>query len=73
MKLSKVFGVATASALVATFAIAMEGTTQPTVATGTVTGKIVFDGELPKVKPLTISAQQAEGCCEAGESVNFLT
>ncbi|MDA1264716.1 MAG: hypothetical protein O2816_06525 [Planctomycetota bacterium] len=69
MKLTKLLGVASASAIVATFAIAMEDT-QPAVVTGTVTGKILFEGDLPKIKPLTISAQQAEGCCAAGETVD---
>ena len=70
MKLSKVLGVATASALVATFAIAMEETKPAAPVAGTVTGKVLFEGEIPKVKPLTISAAQAEGCCEAGDSVD---
>lgn len=70
MMLSKTLGVATATAFIATLAVAMEDTKPSAPVTGSVTGTIVFDGELPKIKPLTISADQAAGCCAEGTSVN---
>ena len=39
-------------------------------AAGKIKGKIVFDGEAPKAKALTISAEQSKGCCAEGESVD---
>lgn len=35
-----------------------------------VTGKVLFDGELPIVKDLNVPARAAEGCCPPGEEVN---
>jgi plastocyanin len=74
MMLTKILGVATAIAFVATLAVAMEEsaavTHTETHTGGTVSGTVVFDGELPKVKPLTISADQAKGCCAEGVTVD---
>ena len=67
MNLTKTFGIACASALVAGFAIASDAKTDTT---GSVAGTITFDGELPKIKPLSISADAAKGCCAEGESVD---
>tara|TARA_R110002126_G_scaffold5414_4_gene28621 strand:+ start:8863 stop:9618 length:756 start_codon:yes stop_codon:yes gene_type:complete len=38
---------------------------QPTVApaNGTVTGTIVFEGDVPETKPLAIGEEQSKGCC----------
>ena len=71
MKLTKTLGIACASALVAGLALASEAKTKAagTVA-GTVAGNITFDGELPKIKPLAISAEAAKGCCAEGQSVD---
>ncbi len=35
-----------------------------------VEGHIRYDGEKPKVKPLTVAAAQAKGCCSEGEQVD---
>jgi plastocyanin len=37
---------------------------------GKITGHIRFEGEKPKVKPLTVAAAQAVNCCAAGENVD---
>ena len=67
MNISKTLGVAMASAFVAGLAVAMDTRTE---IAGTVTGTVSFDGEVPKIKPLAISAESAKGCCAAGESVD---
>ncbi len=71
MKFIQTLGVAGAAALVAGFALASDAKTaaEPTVK-GQVTGKVTFEGDLPKIKPLSISAEAAKGCCPEGESVN---
>jgi plastocyanin len=33
-------------------------------------GRVMFDGEVPEAKPLTIPATAAEGCCPDGETVS---
>ena len=38
--------------------------------TGTVSGRIVFEGKMPETKPLEISADQQKGCCEGGKTVD---
>ena len=38
--------------------------------TGTVKGRVVFDGKAPEMKPLEITADQSKGCCEEGKSVD---
>jgi plastocyanin len=35
-----------------------------------VTGRVLFEGELPEVKPLSIPARAAEGCCPPGQKVD---
>jgi plastocyanin len=42
----------------------------PERVTGTVTGRVVFEGEKPEIKPLTISADQAKGCHGDGSHVD---
>ena len=37
---------------------------------GSIRGRVVFEGEKPEIKPLTISADQAKGCCAEGEMVD---
>lgn len=69
MKLSKTLGIATTAALVVAAAGAMNSTVSSgsmgdTV--GNITGKVVFDGERPKPKPLTITGEQSKGCCPEG-------
>ena len=39
-------------------------------ATGTVKGKIEFEGERPELKPLEVSEKQSEGCCPPGQEVD---
>jgi len=71
MKLTKTLGVACATALVAGLAVATDAKTDAkTEVKGTVTGTVKFEGELPKIKPLTISAETAKGCCADGEKVD---
>ncbi|MEM6671370.1 MAG: carboxypeptidase regulatory-like domain-containing protein [Planctomycetota bacterium] len=36
----------------------------------TVTGRVLFDGEIPEVAPLEVPARAAEGCCPPGENVD---
>lgn len=69
MKLFTTLGATAAAALVTTLAVAFDGTQDP-AANGTVTGKIVFDGKAPAVKPLAIKAEQAKGCCSGDETVS---
>ncbi len=69
MTLKKTLGALVATALVATITTAMTDPVSEAV-TGTVTGKIVFDGELPKIKPLPITAEQSAGCCAEGTPVD---
>ena len=38
--------------------------------TGTLTGSVKFEGELPEVKELVVSAKSASGCCPPGEEVD---
>jgi len=40
------------------------------VVAGKVTGRIVFDGEVPKAEPLKITDAQAKGCTDEGAKVN---
>jgi plastocyanin len=68
MKLTHTLGAAAAAALISTLAVAIDGNEAP--ANGTITGKIVFDGKLPEVKPLAIKAEQAKGCCADDETVS---
>ena len=37
---------------------------------GALVGRVVFDGDAPKVKPLKIKADQAGGCCTDGATVD---
>ena len=37
---------------------------------GKIAGRILFEGERPKVKPLTVAAAQSVGCCAASENVD---
>ncbi len=37
---------------------------------GVITGRILFEGEKPKVKPLTVAAAQSVGCCAGGVAVD---
>lgn len=66
MKLSKTLGIATTAALAAAAAAAMNTTVYTGDTVGKITGKIVFEGERPKPKSLTISGEQSKGCCPEG-------
>ena len=35
----------------------------PAAGNGVITGRVTFDGDVPTVKPLSIKAEQSEGCC----------
>lgn len=59
-----------AAALAATYASSELAPAATTTVTGTVTGKILFEGDKPEIKPLTIGADQAKGCCAEGETVD---
>lgn len=43
---------------------------QGSAPSGKITGHIRFEGEKPKVKPLTVTAVQSVGCCPEGETVD---
>jgi plastocyanin len=60
-------GVAAVLAACATFALASKG---PAPVKGTVKGRVLFDGKVPDKKPLTITEEQAKGCCEGGKKVD---
>lgn len=74
MKFQKTLAVAAGATLVAAIAGAMapssSSSSTATPVAGTVKGKVTFEGERPTIKPLTISEEQAKGCCEPGMSVD---
>ncbi len=39
-------------------------------ANGVVSGRVVFDGKKPELKPLTITAEASKGCCPGDKRVN---
>jgi plastocyanin len=61
-------GIAAAAAL--SVALASAAVTTSADTTGTVTGRIVFEGKMPEMKPFEITADQSKGCCETGKSVD---
>ena len=76
MNLIKTTGALGAVAFVAGLTMAMgdgnkDTTTKTERVAGVVTGKIVFDGKKPEVKPLKISAEQSKGCCPPDVSMNM--
>ena len=58
------------TAVAATLASAELAPAGEPAVTGTITGKIVFEGDKPEIKPLTIGADQSKGCCDDGVSVD---
>ena len=54
-------GIAAALAISATATI-----NAPAPVTGTVTGTVMFEGEVPKAKALSIKEEQSAGCCAPG-------
>lgn len=62
-------GVAAVVAACATFALASK-TPEPAVAAGSIKGRVVFDGKKPELEPLSISDEQAKGCCEGDKKVD---
>lgn len=69
MKRMTAIGMGVAAAAMATLAMATTVAT-PRVVEGTVTGKVKFEGKKPEMKPLTITAEQAKGCCPDGKTVD---
>lgn len=61
-------GIAAAATLCVALTSAAFNTTTDT--TGTVKGRVVFEGKLPEMKPLEITADQSKGCCATGKSVD---
>ena len=59
--------IAAALAACAAFAVAANA---PAPVAGAVTGKVLFDGKKPEMKPLEISADQSKGCCEGSKTVD---
>ena len=60
------------AAIVVPAAIAVAGSStpaQPAVA-GAITGKVVFEGEAPEAKKLTVSAEQGKGCCKGSDAID---
>ncbi len=78
MIILKSLGVGVSAVLVAGIAVAMQdakktGAADAATATPTenvVRGRVTFDGDLPKVRPLTIGAEQSKGCCADDEEVS---
>lgn len=54
----------------ATIVATIPATIVATIVEGTVTGKVLFDGKAPELKPLAVTAEQAKGCCPAGKEVD---
>ncbi|MFN0241532.1 MAG: carboxypeptidase regulatory-like domain-containing protein [Planctomycetota bacterium] len=69
MKTMTAMGIGVAAAAIATLAAATSSAA-PRVVEGTVTGTVKFEGKKPEVKPLSIGADQAKGCCDAGQTVS---
>jgi plastocyanin len=46
-------------------------TATPRAVEGAAKGKVVFEGKKPETKPLSISAEQAKGCCPPGKEVDM--
>ena len=67
MKPLYIIGTILGSAALCSLAI---GSTPVSPVTGTVTGRIVFEGEKPTMKPVTISDEQSKGCCPEGVSMD---
>ena len=63
--------IAAGATMLAALAGAMELSSIPAVATGNVKGKVLFEGDKPTTKPLSVTEEQAKGCCADG-SVGFL-
>lgn len=78
MNILKPLGLGVSAVLVAGIAVAMQdakkidavdaAAAEPTK--NVVAGRVTFEGDLPKVRPLTIGAEQAKGCCADDAVVN---
>lgn len=65
----KVFSILSVAAIAA-LAIGAARATTPSPVEGVAKGKVTFDGKKPEVKPLTITEEQAKGCCPPGKHVD---
>ncbi|MEE8468555.1 MAG: hypothetical protein V3T22_08875, partial [Planctomycetota bacterium] len=78
MKILKAIGIGVSAMFVAGIAVAMQDAkkiaaadaAEATPTENVVTGRVTFEGDLPKVRPLTIGAEQAKGCCADDEEVS---
>jgi plastocyanin len=70
LSLPALFGLAALSSIA--FGVGQDATpvSKGPASAGKITGHILFEGEKPKVKPLTVAAVQAVNCCAAGENVD---
>jgi len=71
MKTLNRLGLTAAIVLPATIAMAGGSTTttpKTNDVTGSIKGKIDFDGEVPKVKQLSVSPEQGKGCCAGSDA-----
>lgn len=62
--------IAAGATMLAALAGAMELSSIPAVATGNVKGKVLFEGDKPTTKPLSVTEEQAKGCCADGSAVD---
>ena len=65
----KAFSILSVAAIAALAIGAARATTSAPVE-GVVKGKVTFEGKKPEVKPLTITEEQAKGCCPPGKQVD---
>jgi len=71
MNSPRTFTIAAVSALTAVLALAQDPPPEaPPTVTGVVSGRIVFEGEIPPKKKLKIDSEQAKGCCPVGVAVD---
>jgi len=70
MKPLKTIGILSAVGALVAISSAMTSTNKVQPVAGSISGKVVFDGKQPEVKPLTIGDEQSKGCCPEGVSMD---
>jgi plastocyanin len=67
MKTFSILALAGGAALVAG---AVRASASPAPVEGTAKGKVTFEGKKPEMKPLSITDEQAKGCCPPGKQID---
>lgn len=71
MKPLETLGLAASTLLLTATAVAASAApAAPTRVAGSIVGKVVFDGDVPEKKPLSISEEQSKGCCEGKDCMD---